>query len=174
MDTGKTHGALSMNGNNNHPQLNHDRQTLRSAISGFLYSFHDRTPLRIGIALLIILIMGNLDALVDAVNHPEIPYFDGEHLVVGGVTALVTAIFFGILAVYLRSLEVALRDIKTLKGLLPICSSCNKIRTPDNAWHVIEKYISERTDATFTHGLCPECARRLYGDVVDQFGKSKQ
>ena len=161
-----------MNSKDNHLPPTQVSGAFRSAISGFLYGFHDRTRVRLGIALLIILFMGNLDALVDAVNHPEIPYFNREHLVVGGVTALVTLMFFGILAIYLRSLEIALRDIKTLKGLLPICSSCNKIRTPDNNWHVIEKYITERTDATFTHGLCPECARRLYGDVVDQFGKS--
>ena len=121
---------------------------------------------------MIVLLMANLDALVDAVNHPDVPYFDREHLIVGAVTAVVTMIFFGIMAVYLGSLERALRDIKTLKGLLPICSSCNKIRTPDDHWHIIEKYIAERTDATFTHGLCPDCARKLYGDMVDQFGKS--
>ena len=147
-------------------------ETLRNIVGNFLYSFHKRTALRIGIAFFIVLFMASLDALVDAVTHPEIPYFNQEHAIVGVTTALVTWIFFGILAVYVGSLERALRDIKTLKGLLPICSSCNKIRTPDNHWHIIEKYIAERTDATFTHGLCPECARRLYGDVVEKFGKS--
>ena len=145
--------------------------TLLNSAKNFLGFFEKRRALRISIAALIILFMANLDALVDAVNHPDVPYFDKEHLIVGAVTAIVTVIFFGILAVYLGSLERALRDIKTLKGLLPICSSCNKIRTPDDRWHIIEKYIAERTDATFTHGLCPECARKLYGDVVDQFGK---
>jgi hypothetical protein len=116
------------------------------------------------IAFFAVILMGNLDALVGAVNHPEVPYLDKEHLIVGGVTALVTAIFFVILAIYVNTIERAFRDIKTLKGLLPICASCNKIRTPDNQWHVIEKYISERTDATFTHSVCPECFQRLYGD----------
>ena len=146
--------------------------TLLNSASNFLQFFQKRRALRISIAAFIILLMANLDALVGAVNHPEVPYFDKEHLIVGAATAIVTVIFFGILAVYLGSLERALRDIKTLKGLLPICSSCNKIRTPDDNWHIIEKYIAERTDATFTHGLCPECARRLYGDIVDQFGKT--
>lgn len=146
--------------------------TLLNSASNFLEFFQKRRALRISIAAMIILFMANLDALVGLVNHPDVPYFDKEHLIVGAVTAIVTVIFFGILAVYLGSLERALRDIKTLKGLLPICSSCSKIRTPDDQWHIIEKYIAERTDATFTHGLCPDCARKLYGDMVDQFGKS--
>jgi hypothetical protein len=145
--------------------------TIEDSASNFLEFFHKRRTLRIGVAVIIILFMGNLDALVDALRHPEIPYLEKEHLIVGGVTALVTTIFFLLLAVYLGSLERALREVKTLKGLLPICSSCNKIRTDDDQWQVIEKYIAERTDARFTHSLCPECARKLYGDMVDQFGR---
>jgi len=82
--------------------------------------------------------------------------------VVGVVTGGVTTVLFGMLSIYVASLKRAMREIKTLEGLLPICSSCNKIRTPDNQWHVLEKYISARTEATFTHSVCPECARRLY------------
>lgn len=146
--------------------------TLIDSTNNFLGFFQRRRILRIAIAVFVILFMANLDAIVESVHHPEVPYFDRDHLIVGGVTATITTIFFGIMAIYLGSLERALRDIKTLKGLLPICSSCNKIRTPDDHWHIIEKYIAERTDATFTHGLCPDCARRLYGDAVDQFGKT--
>ncbi|MBI4429392.1 MAG: hypothetical protein HY562_09775 [Ignavibacteriales bacterium] len=146
--------------------------TLVESTTNFLGFFQKRRRLRVSIAIFIILFMANLDALVDSVNHPEVPYLDREHLIVGTVTAIVTMIFFGIMAIYLGSLERALRDIKTLKGLLPICSSCSKIRTPDDHWHIIEKYIAERTDATFTHSLCPECARKLYGDMVDEFGKA--
>ncbi|MBI3004708.1 MAG: hypothetical protein HYY49_04760 [Ignavibacteriales bacterium] len=146
--------------------------TLLESANNFLGFFQRRRILRIAIATFVVLLMANLDSLVGAVTHPEVPYFDEDHLIVGAVMAIATMIFFGIMAAYLGSLERALRDVKTLKGLLPICSSCSKIRTPDNHWHVIEKYIAERTDATFTHGLCPECARRLYGDVVDEFGKT--
>jgi len=145
--------------------------TLQNSGINFLEFFHKRRALRIGIAALIILLMGNLDSLVDALRHPEVPYFEKEHLIVGGVTATATIVFFVLLAVYLGSLERALREVKTLKGLLPICSSCNKIRNADDEWQVIEKYIAERTDARFTHSVCPDCARRLYGDMVDQFGR---
>lgn len=145
--------------------------TLQNTASNFLEFFHKRRALRIGIAALIIFFMANLDALVDSLRHPEIPYFEKEHLIVGGVTAIATTFFFFLLAIYLGSLERALREVKTLKGLLPICSSCNKIRDTEDRWQVIEKYIADRTDARFTHSLCPDCARKLYGDMVDQFGR---
>jgi hypothetical protein len=100
---------------------------------------------------------------VDAVLHPEIPYVDLEHMVTGAVTAFVTAVLLALLELYIRRLERALDEVKILEGMLPICASCKKIRTPDNQWHVIENYIIERTDATFTHGMCPECSQRMYG-----------
>ncbi|MCE5271474.1 hypothetical protein LLH00_09355 [bacterium] len=58
--------------------------------------------------------------------------------------------------------EDALGQIKTLSGLLPICSSCKRIRDDQGDWKRIEVYISEHSQAEFTHGLCPDCARRLY------------
>lgn len=59
-------------------------------------------------------------------------------------------------------LQQALAEIKTLHGILPICSSCKKIRDDSGAWHQLEVYIRDRTDAEFTHGLCADCAARLY------------
>jgi hypothetical protein len=52
--------------------------------------------------------------------------------------------------------------VKTLSGLLPICSSCKKIRDDTGYWNTLERYISEHSDAEFTHGLCPECVQRLF------------
>jgi hypothetical protein len=60
----------------------------------------------------------------------------------------------------------ALGKIKTLKGLLPICSSCKKIRDDQGYWQKVESYISEHTEAEFTHGICPECLRRLYPEYM--------
>lgn len=54
-------------------------------------------------------------------------------------------------------LEKALADVKELKGVLPICSECKRIRDPNDRWHTIENYFAARTDATFTHSLCPKC-----------------
>lgn len=64
-------------------------------------------------------------------------------------------------------LRDALDHVKTLSGLIPICSSCKKIRDDHGFWQRIEAYIAEHTDATFTHGLCPDCIRRLYPDYAD-------
>ncbi len=63
----------------------------------------------------------------------------------------------------LVELERSLKEIKTLRGFLPICASCKKIRDDNGYWTQIESYISKHSEAEFSHGLCPECASRLYG-----------
>ena len=141
---------------------------LRRILNRFLHDLIKRVPLRVTIGVAIIVFMANLDALVDAVIHPDLPYFDKEHLIVGAVTVVVTNVLFGILSIYVANLKRALREIRTLEGLLPICSSCHKIRSKDSQWHVLEKYITERTEATFTHSLCPDCARQLYPEMYHQ------
>lgn len=59
-------------------------------------------------------------------------------------------------------LKDALSQVKKLSGLLPICSSCKKIRDDKGYWQQIEAYIGEHSEAEFSHSICPECARRLY------------
>jgi len=59
-------------------------------------------------------------------------------------------------------LQEALTRVKTLSGLLPMCASCRKIRDKQGAWHNLESYIRQHTEADFSHGICPECRRRLY------------
>jgi PAS domain S-box-containing protein len=61
-----------------------------------------------------------------------------------------------------RELEEALARVKTLSGLLPICASCKKIRDDRGDWHELEVYVRDHSDADFSHGICPECAQRLY------------
>ncbi|MDE3033814.1 MAG: hypothetical protein KGI56_09135, partial [Acidobacteriota bacterium] len=62
-------------------------------------------------------------------------------------------------------LQAALDAIKTLQGIIPICASCKKIRDDKGAWNQLEAYISAHTEAAFTHGICPDCARRLYPEI---------
>lgn len=62
-------------------------------------------------------------------------------------------------------LDETLAQVKTLRGLLPICAACKKIRDDSGYWKQIEAYISEHSDAKFSHGVCPECARRLYPEL---------
>jgi HAMP domain-containing protein len=63
-------------------------------------------------------------------------------------------------------LQDALEKISTLRGLLPICASCKKIRDDKGYWNQIEVYISEHTQADFSHGICPDCAKELYGEFM--------
>jgi len=63
-----------------------------------------------------------------------------------------------------NELRVALGEVKTLSGLLPICISCKKIRDDKGYWNKIETYISEHSEAKFSHGICQECEKKLYPD----------
>ena len=65
-------------------------------------------------------------------------------------------------------LHGALGEVKTLEGLIPICAKCHKIRDDKGFWERIEKYIQDRTEAHFSHSLCPECANSLYGNLVKE------
>jgi len=58
-------------------------------------------------------------------------------------------------------LKDALEQVKTLRGLLPICAWCKRIRTDDGLWQQVEQYISEHSDADFSHGICPDCRQKL-------------
>jgi CheY-like chemotaxis protein len=70
-----------------------------------------------------------------------------------------------------EELRKALAKIKTLSGLLPICASCKKIRDDHGYWTQLESYISEHSEAEFTHGCCPECMKKLYPEMYEtKFG----
>ena len=64
-------------------------------------------------------------------------------------------------------LRNALSKVKLLSGFLPICASCKKIRDDKGYWNQIEGYIRSHSEAEFTHGICPDCARKLYPDLVE-------
>lgn len=63
-----------------------------------------------------------------------------------------------------RELE---KEVKILKGILPICASCKKIRNEKGDYEQIEKYVTEHSEALFSHGICPECARKLYPEFFN-------
>jgi CheY-like chemotaxis protein len=65
----------------------------------------------------------------------------------------------------IKRLENALQEIKRLSGFLPICASCKRIRDNENNWHQIEDYIKTHSEADFSHGICPNCAQKLYPEV---------
>jgi len=70
-----------------------------------------------------------------------------------------------------EELKKALSEIRTLRGLLPICSHCKSIRDDKGLWTRIEAYISDHTNAKFSHGLCPECLKEFYPDEADDIIK---
>ncbi|MBU1274415.1 MAG: PAS domain S-box protein [Proteobacteria bacterium] len=65
----------------------------------------------------------------------------------------------------IESLQEALAQVKTLSGLLPICSNCKKIRDDSGYWRKIEEYLQKHSQAEFSHGLCPQCAHQLYPNI---------
>jgi len=65
----------------------------------------------------------------------------------------------------IAKLQKVILKFNTLKGLLPICAACKRVRDVSGQWRSVESYVSEHSDADFTHDICPECAKRLYPDV---------
>lgn len=70
-------------------------------------------------------------------------------------------------ALLIGELQAALGNIRTLKGMLPICASCKKIRDDEGYWSQLEAYVSRHSEAEFTHAICPDCLRRLYPEYAD-------
>ncbi len=67
-----------------------------------------------------------------------------------------------------NQLEEALEDVKSLQGLLPICSYCNKIRNDEDYWEKVETYISRHADVEFSHSICPTCYAQHVQPMLDQ------
>ena len=65
----------------------------------------------------------------------------------------------------IRRLQKALDEVKTLSGMIPICANCKKVRDDKGYWDQIETYIHKHSNADFSHGICPECAKELYPDI---------
>lgn len=103
-------------------------------------------------------------------HYIEIPY-SGLFFAVSVMVLIIEA---AVLFVHEKITEDNLAQIKILQGLLPICSFCKKIRQDDGYWNHIELYIKEHSDATFTHGLCPDCARKLYPELFVEKSNNQQ
>ena len=78
------------------------------------------------------------------------------------------------LAERVAELEEHVRTIRQLKGLLPICSYCSKIRDEEDKWQRLDRYIHQETGADFTHTICPECHREHVVPELEQLRRSKQ
>jgi hypothetical protein len=63
----------------------------------------------------------------------------------------------------IEELTEALASVKTLRGLIPICASCKKVRDDTGYWSQVEVYVRDRSEAEFSHDICPDCMKKLYG-----------
>ena len=68
----------------------------------------------------------------------------------------------------IQKLQDALEKIKTLRGLIPICAACKNIRDDRGFWHQVEEYISQHAEVKFSHGICPDCMKKLYPEVQSE------
>ena len=68
----------------------------------------------------------------------------------------------------IAELKASVSEVKTLTGLLPICASCKKIKDDKGYWNQIEAYISKRAKVDFSHGICPECAKKQLNDLTEE------
>jgi len=74
----------------------------------------------------------------------------------------------------IKELRDALAEIKTLRGIIPICCICKKIRDDQGFWNLVESYVQEHTEAKFSHGLCPDCSKNYYPQIFDKSGKIRE
>lgn len=131
----------------------------------------NRCLLRRFIYLIVTLAMANLGAVTDLFIHPQIPYFDIEHLYGGGLTALLVACLFVLLEFYLLRLYGAIEAINRFASFISICSNCHKVHLPDHdaeqagSWVDLQKFIQNTTNTQISHGICPDCAELLYGHL---------
>ena len=68
-------------------------------------------------------------------------------------------------------LQEALEQIKTLRGIVPICSHCKQIRNDEGFWSQVEHYVEDHTHVKFSHGICPECKEEHYHDFITRRNK---
>lgn len=68
----------------------------------------------------------------------------------------------------LAQLNQALNEVQQLRGIIPICASCKNIRDDQGYWHQVESYIRDHSQADFSHGICPSCAKKMYPDYLRQ------
>ena len=72
-----------------------------------------------------------------------------------------------------QELQNALNDVRTLRGIIPICASCKNIRDDRGYWNKVEAYIRDHSEAEFSHGICPECMKKLYPEFVREKTEGK-
>ena len=87
------------------------------------------------------------------------------YILINTVIRVMVLVIFSFLISVIKAQQLRLsKRVDTLEKILPICSYCKRIREKDDSWHTIEEYFSSNTESRFSHGLCPDCARKYYKD----------
>ncbi len=95
----------------------------------------------------------------------KVPVIEAEQIIrILHIVASITGILGELGLKHLEKMEASEKEIKLLQSLLPICSSCKKIKDDSGCWQQIEDYFHDRSGASFTHSICPDCCARLYGN----------
>lgn len=102
--------------------------------------------------------VGGVDYIAKPFNKEEVKARVRTHLELSALTRR--------LAKRNEELEQALTQIQTLSGMLPICAHCKKIRDDEGYWKQVEVYVGERSDATFSHGICPDCIKNQFPEFA--------
>ena len=118
-----------------------------------------------GLAFLSIILLIWLDEILDL-----------PHVLLGGEATPINwreSLFESIAIIILAAVTLGItrgvfQKMKYLEGILPVCASCKKIRDDKACWHQIEEYIHDRSAVDFSHGICPDCARKLYPDLFEE------
>lgn len=110
-------------------------------------------------------------------GHPSSPGIAGWNALMELAACIVMAGIASVVRTQLRAREKlntelfeTMAQIKRLEGLLPICAACKQIRNERGEWELVEKYITAHSEAQFSHSVCPECARQLYPQYLDEPG----
>jgi hypothetical protein len=115
-----------------------------------------------GVSLAILLPIGRAALAISYENPHPAPYV----FMNAGIRISVLLLITYLVSRTARQTRELEKEVKMLEGILPICMHCKRIRDNRHQWQRLETYISEHSQAGFSHGLCPECARQFYGDIL--------
>jgi len=96
----------------------------------------------------------------------DVPWGIGESLLNTVIRIMVLGTFAWLIHKTARQTRQLSQRVRVLEGILPVCSFCKKIRDQEGKWHSMERFITERSDAKFSHGFCPECGKTHYGQYL--------
>ena len=136
----------------------------------------------LSVAVLLGFLGGLIDTILDYIffykgeSLLDLLFFDvPNHAIYFRSVILFLFMIFGlIVGNTISRLEEALKNVKTLTGMLPICAWCKKIRDDEGYWQKIEAYFKSHSDLDFTHGICNDCAKKQYPELYTELKKKTE